>query len=94
MTNASTESLIGRPTTSSARRPNSFSPWRLHARTTPSRSSNSVGSAIDPKIESFLDRVDRHLAQPGGDGYREKLPSNTIRLQNPHMHLYESLLLL
>ena len=42
----------------------------------------------------LFDRIDEHLAHGSGDGYREFLPSNTIRLQNPHMHFFESLLVL
>ena len=49
---------------------------------------------VDAKIERLLAAVDKHLAYPGDNGYREKLPANTVRLQNPHMHLYESLLTL
>ena len=52
------------------------------------------GRTIDSKIGQLLDNIDRHLALPDGNGYRETLPSNTIRHQNPHMHLFESLLVL
>lgn len=52
------------------------------------------GKTIDPKIEVLLGTVDRHLAYPEGNGYREFLPASVIRLQNPHMHLFESLLVL
>ena len=50
--------------------------------------------AVDSRIGLLLERVDDHLAHKGGDGYREFLPANTIRLQNPHMHFFESLLAL
>ena len=52
------------------------------------------GKAIDPKIDTLLDNIDEWLALPGSNGYREYLPSNAARLQNPHMHLYESFLVL
>jgi mannose-6-phosphate isomerase len=52
------------------------------------------GRAVDGRIGRLLDRIDEHLAHCSGDGYREFLPSNTIRLQNPHMHFFESLLVL
>ena len=50
--------------------------------------------AVDPKIETLLANIDQWLALPGGNGYREYLSSDSERLQNPHMHLYESFLLL
>ena len=50
--------------------------------------------AADTRISRLLDSIDTHLAHEAGDGYREFLPANTIRLQNPHMHLFESLLVL
>lgn len=49
---------------------------------------------IDKKLERLMGSIDRHMAHTKGDGYRETLPPNTIRLQNPHMHLFESLLCL
>jgi mannose-6-phosphate isomerase len=52
------------------------------------------GPVVDPKIHRLLADIDEHLTLPGNDGYREKIPSNTVRLQNPHMHFYESLLAL
>jgi len=52
------------------------------------------GKKIDPKIDAFLGRIDEHLLMPGGNGYRERIPSNTVRLQNPHMHLFEACLTL
>ncbi len=52
------------------------------------------GKAIDPCLHRLLETIDRHLACPDGNGYRETLPPNTIRLQNPHMHLFESFLCL
>lgn len=52
------------------------------------------GRAVDGRIGQLLDRIDEHLAHATGDGYREFLPANTIRLQNPHMHFFESLLAL
>ena len=52
------------------------------------------GKKIDKRIDRFLAAIDEHLLIPGGNGYREMLPSNTVRLQNPHMHFYESLLVL
>ncbi|MEM6667546.1 MAG: AGE family epimerase/isomerase [Pseudomonadota bacterium] len=39
--------------------------------------------------------IDQHLERPSGEGgFREKLPALAIRLQNPHMHLFESSLAL
>jgi len=39
--------------------------------------------------------IDEHLARPGGEGgFRELLPAPHIRLQNPHMHLFEASLAL
>lgn len=52
------------------------------------------GRAVDSHIGQLLDALDRHMAHEEGNGYREFLPSNTIRLQNPHMHLFEALLVL
>ena len=52
------------------------------------------GRAVDGRIGRLFDRIDEHLAHNNGDGYREFLPPNTIRLQNPHMHFFESLLVL
>ena len=52
------------------------------------------GQAVDPGLHELLDAIDKHLAHPEGNGYRERLPANTIRLQNPHMHFFESLLCL
>jgi mannose-6-phosphate isomerase len=50
--------------------------------------------AVDARIDRLLEHIDKHLACEGGGGYREFLPPGTMRLQNPHMHLYESLLCL
>lgn len=52
------------------------------------------GAKHDTRIALLLDNIDRHLAHEGGDGYRETLPEGPLRLQNPHMHFYESLLCL
>ncbi|MEE4219360.1 MAG: AGE family epimerase/isomerase [Xanthomonadales bacterium] len=52
------------------------------------------GKNIDPALDRLLETIDRQLAHPDGNGYRETLPPNTIRLQNPHMHLFESFLCL
>ena len=52
------------------------------------------GRVVDGPIGKMLDALDRHLAHEEGNGYREFLPANTIRLQNPHMHLFESFLVL
>ena len=48
--------------------------------------------SVDARIGRLLENIDRHLACENGAGYRELLPHGTLRLQNPHMHLYESLL--
>ncbi len=40
--------------------------------------------AVDGRIGQLLDQIDAHLAHTAGNGYREHLPANTIRLQNPH----------
>lgn len=49
----------------------------------------------DKYIGRLLASVDTVLKFEGGDGYRESLPPNPAgRLQNPHMHFFESLLLL
>lgn len=48
----------------------------------------------DARLNLLLDNIDRHLAYPDGEGYREFLPAETTRLQNPHMHFFESILCL
>ncbi|MGD8346316.1 MAG: AGE family epimerase/isomerase [Lysobacterales bacterium] len=52
------------------------------------------GRVIDPKLDKLKSDIEALLAMPDGNGYRETVPANTIRLQNPHMHYYESLLCL
>jgi len=40
---------------------------------------------------ALADRIDRHFARPEGDeGFFELLPNSDVRLQNPHMHLFEA----
>ena len=52
-----------------------------------------LGAAlIDGPVARLLQDIDGHLAHERGEGYREILPEGALRLQNPHMHLYESLL--
>jgi mannose-6-phosphate isomerase len=52
------------------------------------------GRFKDGHLSQLLDALDRHMAHEQGNGYREFLPAHSIRLQNPHMHLFESFLLL
>jgi mannose-6-phosphate isomerase len=49
---------------------------------------------IDGQIELLLDNLDRCMGYGLGLGYRETLPADNFRYQNPHMHLYEALLCL
>ena len=48
----------------------------------------------DALIGRLVRSIDEHLAYPQGRGCRESIPAPARRLQNPHMHLLESLLLL
>lgn len=43
-------------------------------------------------IGQLLTGLDQQLAYPDAQGYREALPADRVRLQNPHMHLFEALL--
>ena len=45
-------------------------------------------------IGQLLGSLDRHLGLAEGDGWRESIPAPKRRLQNPHMHLFEALLVL
>jgi mannose-6-phosphate isomerase len=47
---------------------------------------------MDGHIDKLLEKLDRHLGYGPGLGYRETLPPDANRYQNPHMHLYEALL--
>lgn len=60
------------------------------------QSRDIVGHGYAEKyIDRLLAGVDAFLMLEGGEGYRESLPPNQKgRLQNPHMHFFESLLLL
>lgn len=58
------------------------------------QSRNILGSRrADALIGSLVSSIDKRLAHPHG-GCRESIPAPARRLQNPHMHLFESLLLL
>ncbi|NNL03834.1 MAG: hypothetical protein HKO85_01000 [Xanthomonadales bacterium] len=50
--------------------------------------------AVDERVGQMMNALNRHMAYEEGNGYREFLPENTIRMQNPHMHLFEAFLLL
>lgn len=50
-------------------------------------------ATIDADIASVLSALDAHAAHPDG-GFYEEAPAPAQRLQNPHMHLFESLLAL
>lgn len=52
------------------------------------------GRVIDPKLDRLIADIDALLGYGDGNGYREQVPANCIRQQNPHMHFYESLLCL
>ena len=51
-------------------------------------------STADSWIKQLLANIDTVLAHTGDNGYRESVPGTQSRLQNPHMHFFESLLLL
>lgn len=48
--------------------------------------------AVDSHIDSLLKAIDSNLERSEKDGYYEYLPPPEERLQNPHMHLFESAL--
>lgn len=48
---------------------------------------------VDRHIDALFEALDTHLRHEDG-GYTELLPPPSWRLQNPHMHLFESLLAL
>ncbi len=48
--------------------------------------------AADSLADTLLSSVDAKLRYEDGRGYRETLPVGEARLQNPHMHFFESLL--
>ncbi|HZW60332.1 MAG TPA: AGE family epimerase/isomerase, partial [Woeseiaceae bacterium] len=52
------------------------------------------GDTLDPHIEQLLAALDTHMARRTAGGYQEFRPAPGYRLQNPHMHLFESLLAL
>lgn len=54
----------------------------------------SGGEKYGDRLNHLLDDIDSHLAYPDGEGYRETLPATSTRLQNPHMHFFESILCL
>lgn len=57
------------------------------------KSHQALGNTdLKARLDQLFDDIDRYLAYPGSAGYRETLPADGIRLQNPHMHLFESLL--
>ncbi len=59
------------------------------------QSRDIIGQAYaDEHIDEFLRNIDCVLRYENDDGYRESLPVPNSRLQNPHMHFFESLLLL
>ncbi len=49
---------------------------------------------VDEAVGRLLTSIDGTLGRDDGEGYHEFLPPPTARRQNPHMHLFESLLLL
>ena len=48
----------------------------------------------DDRIDRILSSVDNVLKLDADNGYRESIPEPDGRLQNPHMHFFESLLLI
>ena len=55
---------------------------------------NVLGSAkADAAIQSLLASLEQHVAHKNG-GFLEEVPAPSDRLQNPHMHLFESFLAL
>ncbi len=46
----------------------------------------------DELVDTLLSNIDAKLKYEDGQGYRETLPAGEARLQNPHMHFFESLL--
>ena len=53
-----------------------------------------VGADLaDRMADALLASIDTALSYGDGNGYRETLPAADDRLQNPHMHFFESLLL-
>ena len=49
-------------------------------------------NAADSLTNTLLSSIDAGLRYEDGSGYRETLPAGVARLQNPHMHFFESLL--
>jgi mannose/cellobiose epimerase-like protein (N-acyl-D-glucosamine 2-epimerase family) len=59
------------------------------------QSRDIIGYAFaDEHIGLVLGSVDKELRLEAANGYRESLPEPLSRLQNPHMHFFESLLLI
>lgn len=59
------------------------------------QSRDIIGHALaDEHIARILGNVDTTLRLEAGNGYRESLPEPLSRQHNPHMHLFESLLLI
>ena len=48
-----------------------------------------LGQGVESEIEDILRALEHEMAAPAG-GYRARLPGSDIRLQNPHMHLFEA----
>ena len=58
------------------------------------QSRTAIGAAVaDGMADKLLASVDDVLRYDDDQGYREMLPASKERLQNPHMHFFESLLL-